>query len=143
MHNLDIKYQQAIHECDLVVKTEEARRLKVRSMVLRDETTGVKDQLAQSNLRVKELVEQIEDVRSQLDSAQEKSRRQDNLMQSQAREITNLKVNLTARPAPGTSPNLCRNRRNSLLSTLYHKTQPRSCPKSSPSPGKSLFSNPN
>jgi hypothetical protein len=143
MHNLDIKYQQAVHECDLVVKTEEARRLKVRSMLLRDETSGVKDQLAQRDLRVKELVEQIEDVRSQLDSAQEKSRRQDNLMQSQAREITNLKVNLTARPAFGLSSDLCRNRRNSLLLTLYRKTQPRSCPKSSPSPGKSPFSSPN
>ncbi|KAH6617322.1 hypothetical protein F5144DRAFT_586168 [Chaetomium tenue] len=96
MHNLDMKYQQAIHECDLVVRTEEARRLKVRSMVLRDETSGAKDQLAQRDLRVKELVEQIEDVRSQLDSAHEKSRRQDNLMQSQAREITNLKEELSA-----------------------------------------------
>lgn len=143
MHNFDIKYQQAIHECDLVVKAEEARRLKVRSMVLRDETSGVKDQLAQRDLRVKELVEQIEDIRSQLDSAQEKSRRQDNLTQSQAREITNLKVNLTARPAFGSGSNMVRNRRNSLPSTLYHRTQPRSCPKSSPSPEKLPFSSPN
>ncbi|KAK3295042.1 uncharacterized protein B0H64DRAFT_200795 [Chaetomium fimeti] len=96
MHNLDMKYRQATHDCDLVVKNEETRRLKLRSMVLRDETSGVKDQLAQRDLRVKELVAQIDDVRSQLDSAQEKSRRQDNLMQSQAREITNLKEELSA-----------------------------------------------
>ncbi|KAH6842514.1 hypothetical protein B0I37DRAFT_345584 [Chaetomium sp. MPI-CAGE-AT-0009] len=96
MHNLDMKYRQASHDCDLVVKEEEARRLKLRSMVLRDETSGVKDQLAQRDLRVKELVVQIDDVRSQLDSALEKSRRQENLMQSQAREITNLKEELSA-----------------------------------------------
>ena len=143
MHNLDKEYQKAIHECDLVVKTEEARRLKVRSMVLRDETSGVKDQLAQRDLRVKELVEQIEDVRSQLDNAQEKSRRQDNLMQSQTREITNLKVNLTASLASESSSDLCPNRMNFLPLTLYRKTQPRSCPKSWPSPEKLPFLSPN
>lgn len=143
MHNLDMKYQQAIHECDLVVRTEEARRLKVRSMVLRDETSGAKDQLAQKDLRVKELVEQIEDVRSQLDSAHEKSRRQDNLMQSQAREITNLKVKLAASPVSKPDSDMCCNRRNYPPSTLYLKIQPRSCPKSSPSLGKLPSSSPN
>jgi 21S rRNA (uridine2791-2'-O)-methyltransferase len=92
MHDLDLKYRRTAHECDLLVKDEEARRLKLRSMVLRDETSGLKDHLAQRDVRIKELVEQVDDVRGQLDGAQEKSRRQDKLMQSQAREIANLKV---------------------------------------------------
>jgi len=92
MHDLDIKYQQTIHECDLVVKDEEARRLKLRSMVLRDETSGLRDNLSQKDIRIRDLVEEIDDVRRQLDASQEKSRRQDKVMQSQAREINNLKV---------------------------------------------------
>lgn len=99
LHDLDLRYRRTIHECDLLVKEEEARRLKLRSMMLRDETSEFKDQLAQRDQRVKELVEQLDDVRCQLDGAQEKSRRQDMLMQSQAREISNLKVRLA--PADG------------------------------------------
>jgi predicted RNase H-like nuclease (RuvC/YqgF family) len=81
-----------------VVKDEEARRLKLRSMILRDETSTLNDQLAQKDARIKQLVDQLDDVRSQLDGAQEKSRRQDKLMQSQAREISNLKVSLSVNP---------------------------------------------
>lgn len=92
VHDLDLKYRSAVHECDLVVRDEEARRLKLRSMILEDEATGSKDQLAQREIRIKDLVEQINDFRGQLANADEKSRRQDNVMQSQMREIANLKV---------------------------------------------------
>lgn len=61
-------------------------------MILEDEATGSKDQLAQREIRIKDLVEQINDFRGQLANADEKSRRQDNVMQSQMREIANLKV---------------------------------------------------
>jgi hypothetical protein len=87
-----MKYRHTIHECDLLVKDEGARRLKLRGMVLDDEVSGLKDQLAQRDSRIKDLCGQFDDVRSQLDGAHEKSRRQDNLTQSQAREIANLKV---------------------------------------------------
>ena len=92
-----MKYRHTIHECDLLIKDEGARRLKLRSMVLDDETSALRDQLAQKDGRIKELFAQFDDVRSQLDGALEKSRRQDNLVQSQAREVANLKV----RPAAG------------------------------------------
>ena len=92
-----MKYRHTIHECDLLVKDEGARRLKLRNMVLDDDASVLRDQLAQKDGRIQELFAQFDDVRSQLDGAHEKSRRQDNLMQSQAREIANLKV----RPGPG------------------------------------------
>jgi chromosome segregation ATPase len=98
LHTLDMRYRRTIHGCDLVVKDEEARRLKLRSMILRDETSTLNNQLAQKDARIKQLVDQLDDVRSQLDGAQEKSRRQDKLMQSQAREISNLKVSLSVNP---------------------------------------------
>ncbi|KAK4140547.1 uncharacterized protein C8A04DRAFT_39781 [Dichotomopilus funicola] len=96
VHDLDLKYRSAVHECDLVARDEEARRLKLRNMILEDEATGSKDQLAQRDIRIKDLIEQINDFRGQLAGADEKSRRQDNLMQSQMREIANLKEELTA-----------------------------------------------
>ncbi|KAK4126738.1 hypothetical protein N657DRAFT_687157 [Parathielavia appendiculata] len=96
LHTLDMRYRRTLHRCDLVVKDEEARRLKLRSIILRDEASALKDQLAQRDARIKQLVDQVDDVRSQLGGALEKSRRQDKLMQSQAREITNLKEELSA-----------------------------------------------
>ncbi|KAL2162443.1 hypothetical protein VTH06DRAFT_7356 [Thermothelomyces fergusii] len=96
MHDLDVKYQQTIHEYDLVVKDEEARRLKLRSMILRDEASMLRDRLAQQDARIKDLVEQVDDSRRQLDASREKSRRQDKVVQSQAREINNLKEELSA-----------------------------------------------
>ena len=92
MHDLDLKYRRSVHECDLLIKDEEARRLKLRSMVLRDEASLSKDQLSHRDVRIKELVEQTEDARNQLQSAEEKSRRQDMLIQTHSREIANLKV---------------------------------------------------
>lgn len=105
-----MRYRRAVHECDLLVKEEEGRRLKLRSMVLGDETSALKDQLVVKETRIKELIDQIDDVRCQLDGAQEKSRRQDNLMQSQAREINNLKVNSshTGMFAPRSNTVCCR-----------------------------------
>lgn len=92
LHDLDLKYRRSVHECDLLIKDEEARRLKLRSMVLRDEASLSKDQLSHRDVRIKELVEQTEDARNQLQSAEEKSRRQDMLIQTHSREIANLKV---------------------------------------------------
>jgi len=70
--------------------------MKLRSMVLRDDMSGLRDQLAQRDGHIKRIVEQLDDVRTQLADAQEKSRRQEKLMQSQAREINSLKVRLIA-----------------------------------------------
>jgi Ni,Fe-hydrogenase III large subunit len=92
IHDLDEQYRRAAHECDLVVRDEEARRLKVRTLVFRDDASSLKDQLAQRDVRIRELVEQVDIIRAQLDEANEKSRRQEKLVQSQAREINNLKV---------------------------------------------------
>lgn len=92
LHDLDLKYRHTVHGCDLLVKDEETRRMKLRSMLSRDEASSLKEQLAQRDVRVKELVDQVDDARSQLDSLRERCRRQDLLMKTQAREIANLKV---------------------------------------------------
>lgn len=68
------------------------RRLKLRSVLLRDENSSLKDQLAQKDVQIKTLGDQIDDVRGQLESVQQKCSRQEKIMQSQSREISNLKV---------------------------------------------------
>ncbi|KAL2264976.1 hypothetical protein VTJ83DRAFT_7486 [Remersonia thermophila] len=96
IQELDEQYRRAAHEIDLVIRDEETRRSKVRTLVFRDDASSLKDQLAQRDLRVRELVEQVDAIRAQLDDAHEKSRRQEKLVQSQAREIGNLKEELSA-----------------------------------------------
>jgi hypothetical protein len=94
LHDLDMKYHHISHKTDLLVKDEETRRMKLRSMVLADESASLKDQMSSRSARIKALTEQIDDTRTQLQSAHEKCRRQEKLMQTQSREITNLKVSL-------------------------------------------------
>jgi hypothetical protein len=92
LHDLDMKYHQISHKTDLLVRDEETRRMRLRSMVLADEAASLKDQMSHRSSRIKALTEQIDDVRHQLDSAQEKCRRQEKLMHAQSREIASLKV---------------------------------------------------
>lgn len=61
-------------------------------MLLQDEISALKETISQRDGRIKDLVDQGDDVRSQLDSAQAKASRQDKVMQAQGREIANLKV---------------------------------------------------
>ncbi|KAK0708404.1 hypothetical protein B0H67DRAFT_648473 [Lasiosphaeris hirsuta] len=96
IHGLDMSYQDVNHKADLLVKEEQARRLKLRSMLLRDENASLKDQIAQRDSRLKSTNEQVEDTRAQLESVLDKSRRQEKLLQTQARDLTNLKEELSA-----------------------------------------------
>jgi len=90
-----MRYTRSTHKADLLAKDEESRRLKLRGVLLRDENSSLKDQLAQKDARIKSLVDQVDDVRGQLESVQQKCSRQDKMMQTQSREISNLKVYLT------------------------------------------------
>jgi len=92
LHEVDMKYRQTSHKTELLIKDEETRRMKLRSMVLADETVSLKEQMSSRSARIKALMEQADDARAQLQSSQEKCRRQEKLMQTQSREIANLKV---------------------------------------------------
>ncbi|KAK0709410.1 hypothetical protein B0T26DRAFT_742859 [Lasiosphaeria miniovina] len=96
IHERDMKYQNTSHQANLLVKDEEARRVKLRSMLLRDENSSLKGRVAQKTAQIKNLVDQGDDIRSQLESVQQKCRRQEAMVQAQAREINNLKDELSA-----------------------------------------------
>ncbi|ROV95723.1 hypothetical protein VMCG_07609 [Cytospora schulzeri] len=67
IHQLDLKYRGAMHQTDLVLKDEEARRLKLRLLVIRDEADTLRDQLADKDNRIRQLSKQYDDLRAQLD----------------------------------------------------------------------------
>lgn len=92
IHNLDIGYQKTSHRAELIVKDEEARRLKLQGLLLRDENSAINDTLAQKEEIIKKLLAQHEDIQEQLQSTSEKARQQELRMRSQARELTNLKA---------------------------------------------------
>lgn len=96
IHVLDMEYQDTMHQTDLVVKDEEARRLKLRVMVLRDEVATLRDQLADKDSKIHKLSQQYEDKRVQLDHMNQTCINQETQMRSQARQQSELKVRQTA-----------------------------------------------
>ncbi|KAK5661639.1 hypothetical protein OQA88_9739 [Cercophora sp. LCS_1] len=96
IHDLEMKYQHHSHQTTLVVKDEESRRMKLRSMVLRDENSSLKDVTNKRENRIKDLLEEIKDTRSQMISLRDKCRRQDKVLQSQTRQIANLTTEIAA-----------------------------------------------
>ena len=92
MHSLDIGYQTATHKTEILVKDEEARRLKLRSQLLRNDNATIKEDLARKEERIRELVAQHEAVLEQLHRTSEKARQQENRTRSLERELANVKV---------------------------------------------------
>ncbi|KAI3396274.1 hypothetical protein diail_12356 [Diaporthe ilicicola] len=94
IHVLDLKYRGAMHQTDLIVKDEEARRLKLRVIVLRDEVAALRDQLAEKDDRISNLSQQYEDIRTQLDRMNQTCQDQADQLRSQARQYSDLKAEL-------------------------------------------------
>lgn len=92
IHLLDLKYHGAMHQTDLIVKDEEARRLKLRVIVLRDEVAVLRDQLAEKDDRMSNLSQQYDDIRAQLDHMNQTCQDQADQLRTQARQHSDLKV---------------------------------------------------
>lgn len=103
IHVLDLKYQDTTHQTNLVVKDEEARRLKLRVVVLRDEAATLRDQLADKDSRIRKLSKQYDDIRVQLDQLNQTCINQETQLRLQARQQSELKVR-TAAPCTMRAP---------------------------------------
>lgn len=86
-----------MHQTDLVVKDEEARRLKLRVIVLRDEAAALRDQLSDKDSKLYRLSQQHDDIRVQLDHLSQTCANQETQLRSQARQQSELKVQLLSR----------------------------------------------
>lgn len=89
---LDLKYRGTMHQTDLTVKDEEARRLKLRVIVLRDEVAVLRDQLAEKDDRISDLSQQYEDISAQLGRMNQTCQEQADQLRLQAKQQTDLKV---------------------------------------------------
>ncbi|PSR97671.1 hypothetical protein BD289DRAFT_362147, partial [Coniella lustricola] len=94
IHILDVGYQSALHRTDIVFKDEEARRLKLRVVVLRDEAASLRDQLADKSAEIIRISQQYDDLRVELDRLSQTCLAQEAQLRSQARQQSELKAEL-------------------------------------------------
>lgn len=81
-----------MHQTDIVVKDEEARRLKLRVIVLRDEVATLQDELADKDTKIHKLSQQYDDIRVQLDRVNQTCLSQETQIQSHMRQQSEFKV---------------------------------------------------
>lgn len=94
---LDLKYQDTMNRTELIVKDEEARRLKLRVVILRDEVATLRDQLADKDSKIRKMSQQYDDMRVQLDRLNQTCTNQETQLRSQVRQQAELKVRYVGR----------------------------------------------
>ncbi|KAF3760690.1 hypothetical protein M406DRAFT_296100 [Cryphonectria parasitica EP155] len=94
IHILDMTYQDTMHQTDLVVKDEEARRLKLRVVVLQDEVAALRDQLTNKISQISHLSEKYDEIYVHLDHMNQTCISQEAQLRSQTRQQSELKAEL-------------------------------------------------
>lgn len=67
LHALDLEYQQNRHKTDLISRDEDARRLQLRVLLLRDENTRLQDKCAAKDEEIRALSRDGDQLRVELD----------------------------------------------------------------------------
>ncbi|KAK0755551.1 hypothetical protein N5P37_011953, partial [Trichoderma harzianum] len=67
LHALDLEYQQNRHKTDLISRDEDARRLQLRVLLLRDENARLQDKCAAKDEEIKDLSRDGDQLRVELD----------------------------------------------------------------------------
>ncbi|KAI1462590.1 hypothetical protein F4805DRAFT_2180 [Annulohypoxylon moriforme] len=96
LHDLELKHQMNTSNTDILVKDEDVRRLRVRILMLRDESTSLRDQIAQNNDTNTKLTAKCDGLSAQIEAKMDVIRRQEQQLRKQEREYTNLKAELQA-----------------------------------------------
>jgi c-di-GMP-related signal transduction protein len=89
---LELAYQESIQKSDLVLKDEDARRLRLRILLLEDENDQLHEQLAFEDDRVVALEQDRAGLQKLLEEAKADLRRRDGEVRTQARELNNMRV---------------------------------------------------
>lgn len=85
-------YQETLRNADIIIKDESARRLRLRILLLENENDDLHEQLALADDRIDGLERDGDEVRAQLEGAQEDSNQHETELRNQSRELKNLKV---------------------------------------------------
>ncbi|KAI1649145.1 uncharacterized protein F4817DRAFT_42869 [Daldinia loculata] len=96
LHDLELKHQINNGNAELLVKDEDVRRLRVRILLLRDENTTLRDQIAHNNDTNTKLSAQCDDLSAQIEAKMDVIRSQEKQLRKQEREYSNLKAELQA-----------------------------------------------
>lgn len=129
IHALELKYHGVLHQADLVAKDEEARRLKLRVLVLKDEVANLRDQLADKESKIYTLSQRQDGIRAELENVNQTCIAQESQLRLQARQHSELQVTY----APGCRSLKCRSqyfRPNYSLSTTCPMIPPKLSPRS-------------
>lgn len=81
-----------MHQSNVIVKEEDTRRHRLRSVVLRDENATLREQLSQKDVRIKKLAQECDGMRDQLEAVNRTCQDQQKQLRAQARDQSNLKV---------------------------------------------------
>jgi uncharacterized coiled-coil DUF342 family protein len=87
-------HQETLHNVDLIIKDEGARRLRLRILLLENENDDLHEQLAIADDRIDGLEQESDEVRTELENSREDLNRRESELRSQTRELKNLKVSL-------------------------------------------------
>lgn len=92
IYELEFRRQASIHEADLCHRDEGQRRLKLRTLYLRDDNAALNDKLLHKNSRIRLILSQADQVRTRLDAVNNRNRVQEVKLKKQGLEVVNLKV---------------------------------------------------
>ncbi|KAI2469470.1 hypothetical protein F4781DRAFT_394236 [Annulohypoxylon bovei var. microspora] len=96
LHDLELKHQINTSSTEILIKDEDVRRLRVRILMLRDENTSLRDQIAQNDDTSTKLVAQCNGLSAQIEAKMDVIRLQEKQLRKQEREYTTLKAELQA-----------------------------------------------
>lgn len=92
LHELEVQHQKSTHETFLINRDEEARRLKVQSLLLRDENAEVAETLYKKDAQISALTRQRDQLRLEVDNGMQSSLAQGMRLKKQDPDIANLRV---------------------------------------------------
>ncbi|KAF4636993.1 hypothetical protein G7Y89_g1093 [Cudoniella acicularis] len=93
---LQVIYNDALRNTDIIVKDEGARRLRLRILMLENENDDLHQQLAIGDDHIDALEHEADDLRVQLEQTQEDAHHHDMELKVQTRELNNLKTELAS-----------------------------------------------
>ncbi|KAI1389930.1 uncharacterized protein F4822DRAFT_218825 [Hypoxylon trugodes] len=96
LHKLELKHQINVSGTELLVKDEDVRRLRLRILMLRDENTSLRDQIANNDEINTKLAAQCDGLSAQIEAKMDVIRSQEQQLRKQEREYSNLKAELQA-----------------------------------------------
>ncbi|KAK0386692.1 hypothetical protein NLU13_6526 [Sarocladium strictum] len=92
IHDLELARQQRLHQTELIKRDEDARRLKLKTIALRDDNAALKDSLSQKESYYRQWIKQRDQLRAELDEARDMIRSHEARAKKQTLEMTSLRA---------------------------------------------------